>query len=84
MGLAQCSQMLAYLAIWTSNFLFGINDIDGKFPVFGSFFGMLLFFWILEGIGYIIRIVFGWNMEEVAARSDNRVNPAPSYLSKRK
>lgn len=64
MSLQELGQLLSYIGVWVSNFLFGINQIDGKFPVFGSFFGMLLFFWILEGIGYIIRLIFGWKSEE--------------------
>ena len=75
MGLAEFGLMLAHIGVWVSDFLFGINQIDGAYPVFGSFFLMLLFLWILEGIGYIIRLIFGWDMEEIASDKGGYVRP---------
>lgn len=82
MGLGAFTEFLGYIMIWVSNFLFGINGIDGKYPGFGSFFSMLIFLWVLEGFGFIIRTIFGWNMEEAAAKQDNRYNPTPAHKRK--
>ena len=73
MSILDFGQFITWLGSTAAEFIAPLtNGLQGKFPVFGTVLAYMVFLWFLEGIGYIVRIIFGWEAAEQASDMTGR------------